>query len=73
MADQHTQHEPVGITEIGERHDAEPDMLGRWCDGGLLPEARWTVGGDPAWCWQCDIEPWARRWGRLCAHADRHP
>jgi hypothetical protein len=65
MADQHIKDEPVGLTEIGDRLNAKPDTLERWCNGRLVPEPRWTVGGKPAWCWRCDIEPWARRWGRL--------
>jgi hypothetical protein len=65
MADQHTKHEPVGLAEMGERLGAERDTLDLWRHRGLLPEPRWTVGGQPAWCWRCDIEPWALRWGRL--------
>jgi hypothetical protein len=65
MADQHKKHEPVGLAEIGERLRFKRDTVEDWWRRGLLLEPRWTVGGDPAWCWRCDIEPWARRWGRL--------
>jgi hypothetical protein len=65
MADQHTKPEPVGLAEMSERLGAERDTLDLWRHRGLLPEPRWTVGGQPAWCWRRDIEPWARRWGRL--------
>jgi hypothetical protein len=65
MADPHAKHEPIGLAEIGERLDASRDALAYWLDGGLLPDPRWTVSERPAWCWRCDIEPWARRWGRL--------
>jgi hypothetical protein len=64
MADPHAKHEPVGLAEVGQRLDAEPNTVAHWCEHGLLPKPRWTVGGRPAWCWRCDIEPWARRWGR---------
>jgi hypothetical protein len=65
VADQHTKHEPVGLAEIGERLGVERDTLNLWSHRRLLPEPRWTVGELLAWCWRCDIEPWARRWGRL--------
>jgi hypothetical protein len=64
MADPHVKHEPVGLFEIGKRLDVKQGTLDRWCQFGLLPEARWTIGGQRAWCWRCDVEPWARRWGR---------
>jgi hypothetical protein len=57
MADQHTKHEPVGLAEIGERLNVQRDGVEGWRHRGLLPEARWTVGGQPAWCWRRDIEP----------------
>lgn len=64
MADPHSKHEPIGLPEIGKRLDAQPDTVDRWRRFGLLPQPRWIVAGQPAWCWRCDIEPWARRWGR---------
>lgn len=56
--------EPVGLTEIADRLGVKLQSAQNWRTRGLLPPARWTVGGRPAWSWQRDIEPWARETGR---------
>jgi hypothetical protein len=30
-----------------------------------LPQADWTVSGQPAWCWPHTVRPWAERTGRF--------
>lgn len=57
--------EPVGLSEIAQRLGVKRATAATWHWRGLLPEARWTVSGSPAWDWQLDIAPWARRTGRL--------
>lgn len=59
--------DPVGLKEIAERLGVRQQTAKDWKWKGLLPEPRWTVGGDAAWDWSADIEPWARRTGRLHA------
>jgi hypothetical protein len=57
--------EPVGMTEIADRLGVRLQSAQNWRTRGLLPPARWIVGGRPAWSWLLDIEPWARSTGRL--------
>lgn len=56
--------DPVGLVEIGERLAARRQTVAQWHYRGLLPPARWTVSGYPAWNWP-DIERWARETARL--------
>jgi hypothetical protein len=56
---------PVGTLEVAGRLRRKPRTVSQWRHRNLLPEERWKIGGDPAWCWEHDIEPWARRTGRL--------
>ena len=56
--------DPVGMVEIGERLGARRQTVAQWHYRGLLPPARWTVSGYPAWNWP-DIERWARETERL--------
>jgi hypothetical protein len=56
--------DPVGVREIAERLGARRQTVAIWHHRGLLPPARWTVSGAPAWNWP-DIERWAARTGRL--------
>lgn len=56
--------DPVGMVEIGERLGARRQTVAQWHYRGLLPPARWTVSGYPAWNWP-DIERWARDTDRL--------
>jgi predicted site-specific integrase-resolvase len=57
--------EPVGLREIADRLGVQPQSAYNWRTRGVLPPPRWTVSGQPVWSWQRDIEPWARRTGRL--------
>jgi hypothetical protein len=59
-----TNCDPVGTVEIAERLGVTRRTVETWRYRQLLPEARWTVGGGPAWQWR-DIERWARETGRL--------
>lgn len=61
--------EPVGATEIAQRLGVKRETVNQWQYRGLLPPARWTVSGGPAWDWP-DIERWARDTGRLKAATD---
>jgi hypothetical protein len=54
----------VGLVEIAERLGVPRSHVDQWKWRGVLPEARWIVGGRPAWEWP-DIERWARETGRL--------
>jgi hypothetical protein len=56
---------PVGGLEVAGRLGVKPQTVRMWKLRGLLPPARWTVSGEDAWDWHLDIEPWARRTGRL--------
>jgi hypothetical protein len=56
--------DPVGIKEIGERLEVQRATVDMWLFRELLPPARWTVGGRPAWDWP-DVEAWAVETGRL--------
>lgn len=56
--------DPVGATEIAERLSVKLDTIAQWRQRGVLPEAKWTVGGRPAWNWP-DVEKWATETGRL--------
>jgi hypothetical protein len=58
---------PVGALEIADRLCVPPKTVATWKQRDRFPPARWTVGGDDAWDWWRDIEPWARRTGRLPA------
>ena len=58
--------DPVGMVEIGERLGARRQTVAQWHYRDLLPPARWTVSGYPAWNWP-DIERWARDTGRMPA------
>lgn len=57
--------EPVGGLEVAARLGMRPKTVTQWKLRGLLPAPRWTVSGEDAWDWEVDIEPWARRTGRL--------
>lgn len=65
------QHLPVGAVEVAERIGVARNTVDAWrqrgerLSGATFPPQRWPVGGRPAWCWHCDIEPWAREAGRL--------
>lgn len=59
------QADPVGLTEIAHRLDVAAQSAQNWRTRGVLPPARWTVGGRPAWDWHLDIHPWAAATGRL--------
>jgi hypothetical protein len=58
---------PVGGLEIAGRLRVPRRTVAKWKQRRLLPRARWTVSGEDAWDWWRDIEPWARRTGRLPA------
>lgn len=60
-----TEDTPVGLTEIADRLGVKMQTAQNWRTRDVLPPARWTVGGRPAWSWQRDIEPWARDTGRI--------
>lgn len=64
MSDSHGEHLPVGITEIAERLGVPRPTVDTWRYRDKLPASRWRVGGRPAWCWRCDISPWAERYGK---------
>jgi predicted DNA-binding transcriptional regulator AlpA len=69
--------EPVGLIEIAERLGVKRATVDMWKLRGLLPPAKWTVGGRPAWDW-ADIMAWAKETGRLTDSAgstwpDTHP
>lgn len=51
--------EPVGIAEIAQRLGFPARTVNQWRFRRRLPAERWTVSGAPAWCWRCDIAPWA--------------
>lgn len=53
------------MLEIAERLGVKQNTVAIWKVRGVLPIHRWTVSGNPAWDWWRDIEPWARRTGRL--------
>jgi hypothetical protein len=57
--------DPVGLAEIADRLGVKRQTADNWQQRGVLPAPRWTVGGRRAWSWQRDIEPWARKTGRL--------
>jgi hypothetical protein len=61
---------PVGGLEVADRLGVKPQTVRMWKLRGLLPPARWTVSGEDAWDWHADIEPWARRTGRLPASVE---
>ena len=54
----------VGIPEIAERLGVARATVDQWKWRGVLPPARWTVGGRPAWSWS-EIQKWARDTHRL--------
>ena len=56
--------EPVGLAEIADRLGVKRTTVDIWRNRERLPQARWTVGGRPAWNWP-DIETWAKETGRL--------
>jgi hypothetical protein len=55
--------DPVGQAEIADRLGENRQTVAQWHYRGLLPPARWTVGGRPAWNW-ADIVRWERAGGR---------
>jgi len=59
--------EPVGLADIAQRLQVERNTAAQWRlrPGVQFPAVRWWVSGDPAFCWQCDVVPWARETGRL--------
>lgn len=56
--------DPVGLKEIAERLGVQRNTVDVWAYRKLLPDARWQVGGRPAWNWP-DIKAWALESGRL--------
>jgi hypothetical protein len=56
--------DPVGLSEIAQALKVQQATAQMWHHRGLMPEARWTVSGRPAWNWPV-IEKWARDTGRL--------
>lgn len=58
--------DPVGMLEIGARLKTRRQTVAQWHYRGLLPPARWTISGYPAWNWP-DIERWAKTTGRAKA------
>lgn len=56
--------EPVGVKEIAERLDVQPNTVHVWRHRRVLPEPKGSVSGDPVWDWP-DIEAWAEETGRL--------
>jgi hypothetical protein len=63
--DPHHTHEPVGVSEIAERLGLRRNSVDVARHRGTMPDPRWHIGGRPAWCWACDIQPWAIKTGRL--------
>lgn len=55
--------DPVGIAEIADRLGVKRQTAVMWNYRKLLPAARWTVSGQPAWDWP-DIQKWAEATGR---------
>lgn len=53
----------MGLSDIAERLGVHAQTTKQWHVRGVLPTARWTVSGRPAWDWK-DIERWARKTGR---------
>jgi hypothetical protein len=56
--------DPVGLSEIAQELRVKQATAQMWHHRGLMPEAKWTVSGRPAWNWP-DIEKWAVRTERL--------
>lgn len=56
--------EPVGIKEIAERLGVQRKTVDQWLQRNVMPEAKWTVGGRPAWDWD-DVGRWAVETGRM--------
>lgn len=56
--------DPVGLAEIADMLGVRRALVDRWREREVLPPAKWTVGGRPAWD-RKDIEEWARTTGRL--------
>ena len=56
---------PVGGKEVADRLGVKRETVAMWKLRGLLPPPRWTISGEDAWDWTEDIEPWAKRTGRL--------
>lgn len=54
---------PVGLVEIARLCGVTRDTVDTWRSRGVLPQARWTVGGRPAWD-LATIERWAHATGR---------
>lgn len=60
-------HTPVGGKDIAERLGVRPNTVAQWLlrPGERFPANRWLISSViPAWCWECDIEPWAIETGR---------
>jgi hypothetical protein len=55
---------PVGYAGIATRLGVKPATVKQWRKRGLLPPARWTVGGAGAWDLYDQIIPWAEATGR---------
>lgn len=57
--------DPVGLLEIADHLHVAHNTVKSWRQRELLPDPRWTVSGAPAWDWELDIIPWARKTGRI--------
>jgi hypothetical protein len=71
---------PVGLQDIAQRMGVPENTVRVWHTRRVLPEARWRVSGRPAWDFDKDILPWAKKTGRLSssylglpASTDRSP
>lgn len=51
------------MPEVAARLGVKRETVEKWRTRHLFPEARWTVGGGPAWDWPT-IEAWATATGR---------
>jgi hypothetical protein len=61
MARPHTcRCEPVATGDIAARLGIPRNTAHKWQQRGIMPPARWTVGGADSWCWEQDILPWLR-------------
>lgn len=58
--------DPVGVTEIAARLNVKRGTVDAWRlrPWVQFPEARWSVGGRPAWDWS-DVAAWAQATGRV--------
>lgn len=57
--------DPVGLADLAKRLGVQRQTAKDWKQRGLLPAPRWYASDAPLWDWDADIEPWARKTGRL--------